>query len=63
MLVRNQREGKNKSVAGAEQHLTDLTTSIEDLTASSSRLGTEIKNLEKEAAENQHALDQATAIG
>ena len=57
----NEKE-KTKSVAGAEQHITDLTTSIEDLTASSSRLGTEIKNLEKEVAENQHALDQATAI-
>jgi len=53
---------KTKSVAEAEARITDLTTSIEDLTASSSRLGTEIKNLEKEVAENQHALDQATAI-
>jgi len=57
----NEKE-KTKSVANAEAHITDLTTSIEDLTASSSRLGTEIKNLEKEVAENQHALDQATAI-
>jgi len=57
----NEKE-KTKSVAEAEQRITDLTTSIEDLTASSSRLGTEIKNLEKEVAENQHALDQATAI-
>jgi len=57
----NEKE-KTKSVAEAEQRITDLTTSIEDLTASSSRLGTEIGNLEKEVAENQHALDQATAI-
>jgi len=57
----NEKE-KTKSVAEAEQRITDLTTSIEDLTASSSRLGTEIKNIEKEVAENQHALDQATAI-
>merc|ERR1719446_1796588 len=57
----NEKE-KTKSVAEAEQRITDLTTSIEDLTASSSRLGTEIKNLEKEVAENQHALDQAVAI-
>merc|ERR1719446_833143 len=57
----NEKE-KTKSVGEAEQRITDLTTSIEDLTASSSRLGTEIKNLEKEVAENQHALDQATAI-
>jgi len=53
---------KTKSIAEAEARITDLTTSIEDLTASSSRLGTEIKNLAKEVAENQHALDQATAI-
>jgi len=57
----NEKE-KTKSVAEAEQRITDLTTSIEDLTAGSSRLGTEIKNLRKEIAENQHALDQATAI-
>merc|ERR550537_1266990 len=35
---------------------------IEELTANSARLNTEIKNLEKEVAENQEALDQATAI-
>ena len=46
----------------AEQRITDSTTSIEDLTGSRSCLGTEIKNLQKEIAENQHALDQATAI-
>merc|ERR1719238_1033203 len=57
----NEKE-KTKSVAEAEAHIKDLTTSIEDLTASTSRLGTEVKNLEKEVAENQHALDQATAI-
>jgi len=53
---------KTKSIGEAEARITDLTTSIEDLTAASSRLGTEIKNLDKEVAENQHALDQATAI-
>merc|ERR1719446_1816642 len=57
----NEKE-KTKSVGDAEAHIKDLTTSIEDLTAATSRLGTEIKNLEKEVAENQHALDQATAI-
>jgi len=57
----NEKE-KTKSIAEAEAHITDLTTSVEDLTASSSRLGTEIKNLDKEVAENQHALDQAVAI-
>merc|ERR1711953_1494414 len=38
------------------------TTKIEELTAASARLNTEIKNLEKEVAENQAALDKATAI-
>ena len=40
----------------------DLTTKIEELTATSGRLNIEIKNLEKEVAENQEALDSATAI-
>jgi len=53
---------KTKSIADAEAHIEDLTTKIEELTAGSSRLNTEIKNLEKEVAENQNALDQATAI-
>merc|ERR1719263_2612158 len=57
----NEKE-KTKSIGEAEAHIKDLTTSIEDLTASSSRLGTEIKNLDKEAAENEHAKDQAHAI-
>jgi len=53
---------KSKSIADAETKIEQLTTSIEDLTATSARLGTEIKNLEKEVAENQDALDKATAI-
>jgi len=53
---------KTKSIADAEGHIEDLTTKIEELTAGSSRLNTEIKNLEKEVASNQNALDQATAI-
>jgi len=53
---------KTKSIADAESHIEDLTTKIEELTAGSARLNTEIKNLEKEVAENQNALDQATAI-
>merc|ERR1719360_452872 len=53
---------KTKSIADAEAKIEDLTVKIEELTASSARLGTEIKNLEKEVAENQAALDQATAI-
>jgi chromosome segregation ATPase len=53
---------KTKSIADAEARISDLTTKIESLTASSARLNTEIKNLEKEVAENQAALDKATAI-
>jgi hypothetical protein len=53
---------KTKSIKEAETRIADLTTSVEELTASSARLGTEIKNLEKEVAANQAALDQATAI-
>jgi len=53
---------KTKSIADAEAKIEDLTNKIEELTASSARLSTEIKNLEKEVAENQEALDAATAI-
>merc|ERR1719498_1934208 len=53
---------KTKSIADAENRISDLTTKIEELTASSARLNTEIKTLEKEFAENQAALDKATAI-
>jgi chromosome segregation ATPase len=53
---------KTKSIADAEARISDLTTKIEELTASSARLNTEIKNLEKEVAQNQAALDKATAI-
>merc|ERR1719443_683056 len=53
---------KTKAIADAEAKIEDLTTKIEELTATSARLNTEIKNLEKEVAANQEALDQATAI-
>merc|ERR1719355_530357 len=53
---------KTKSIADAEARISDLTTKIEELTANSARLNTEIKNLEKEVAENQAALDKATAL-
>merc|ERR1712217_450082 len=57
----NDRE-KTKAIADAEAKIADLSTSIEELTAASARLNTEIKNLEQEVAANQEALDQATAI-
>merc|ERR1719486_1200110 len=53
---------KTKSIADAEVRIEDLTTKIEELTALSAQLNTEIKNLEQEVAENQAALDKATAI-
>merc|ERR1719515_642051 len=55
-------KAKTKAIAEAEARIADLTSKIEELTASSARLGTEIKNLEKEVAANQAALDQATSI-
>jgi predicted nucleic acid-binding Zn-ribbon protein len=55
-------KGKTKSIADAETRINDLTVQIEELSAASSRLNTEIKNLDQEVAENQNALDSATAI-
>jgi len=53
---------KTKSIADAEAHIADLTGDVEELTATSARLNTEIKNLNEEVAKNQAALDSATAI-
>merc|ERR1719424_1878568 len=53
---------KTKAIADASSRISDLTTKIEEHTATSSRLSTEIKNLKKEVADNQAALDKATAI-
>jgi hypothetical protein len=53
---------KTKSIKIAEGRITDLTKSIEEGTATSARLNTEIANLDKEVAANQHALDQASAM-
>merc|ERR1719262_313075 len=57
----NEKE-KTKAIADAESRISSLTTSIEDLTANSARLNTEIPNLEKEIAKNSDALDKATAL-
>ncbi len=59
--VTNDKE-KTKSIADAEAQIARLTNQVEELTAGSARLGTEIKNLEKEKASNQASFDQATAI-
>lgn len=53
---------KTKSIAEAEQHIAELTSSIEEGAAKSAQLSTEIKNLEKEVSANQIALDKATAL-
>merc|ERR1719491_1000264 len=53
---------KTKSIKGAEARIEDLTTRIEELTAVSARLRTEIKNLEKEVAANRDSLAKATAL-
>merc|ERR1719161_706652 len=53
---------KTKAIADAEATISDLTTRIEELSAASARLNTEIKNLEKEVADSQAALDKATAL-
>merc|ERR1719191_828305 len=55
-------KAKTKSIADAEQTISDLTSAIEGFTASSARLNTEIANLETEVAKNSQALDQATAL-
>merc|ERR1719215_1582193 len=57
----NDRE-KTKSIADAESRIDMLTNKIEELAAQSARLNTELKNHEKEVAENQAALDKATAL-
>merc|ERR1740121_1656451 len=53
---------KTKAIAEAEARIEDLTTQIEELTAVSARLNTEIKNLEREVAQNQDSLAKATAL-
>merc|ERR1719253_393979 len=53
---------KTKAVSDAEARISGLTTTIEQKTAESARLNTEIANLGKEVSANQAALDSATAI-
>jgi len=53
---------KAQSTSDAEARIADLTTKIEELTASSAKLGTEIKKHEGEVVSNQRALDEATAL-
>merc|ERR1719311_152100 len=53
---------KSLTIEEAEARITELTSTIEEKTAQSARLNTEIKNLEAEIAKNREALDKATAI-
>merc|ERR1719359_2048776 len=53
---------KTQAIADAKQRIDTLTAAIEDHTANSARLNTEIANLNKEVSKNQQALDQATAL-
>merc|ERR1719203_1611857 len=57
----NDRE-KTKAIKDAESRISQLQVQIEEDTAISSRLNTEIKNTEEEGAKNQEALDEAIAI-
>ncbi len=51
-----------KGIVHAEARIPDLTSKVEELTAASARLDTDVKNLEKEVAVSQEAQDEATAI-
>merc|ERR1719502_2576017 len=53
----NEKE-KSKAIADAEAKINDLNTMIEELTAASARLNSEIKMLEGEVGKNQGALDK-----
>merc|ERR1719440_563835 len=53
---------KTTSIDDAEARITDLTATIEEATATSARLNTEIKNLASEIAKNQAAMDKATSL-
>merc|ERR1719502_2162865 len=55
-------KAKAKAIADAEAHIADLISENEELFALSARLSSDIKRLEKEIADNQAALDKATAI-
>mmetsp|Transcript_23430 Transcript_23430/g.53398 ORF Transcript_23430/g.53398 Transcript_23430/m.53398 type:complete len:687 (+) Transcript_23430:97-2157(+) len=58
----NNDKEKTKDIADAEDRINNLISTIEEKTATSSRLNTEIANLEQEVSKNQAALDKATSI-
>merc|ERR1719456_669484 len=53
---------KTTAIADGESSIAELTAAIQSFTALSSKLNTEIENLEKELAANTDALDKATAV-
>merc|ERR1719337_380196 len=53
---------KTQAIADGKAKIESLTAAIEEHTANSARLNTEIANLEKEVSKNQGALDTATAL-
>jgi len=55
-------KAKTKAIADAETHIKNLQTKIEQLTANSARLNTEIEGLTTEVEENQKALADATSM-
>jgi hypothetical protein len=55
-------KAKTKSIADAEQAISDLTSAIEGYAASTAKLSTELSHLEKEVAKNTEGLDKATAM-
>merc|ERR1719456_531608 len=55
-------KGKTAAIAQAESDIAELTAAIQSYTALSSKLNTEIENLESELAANSDALAKATAV-
>jgi len=55
-------EATTQAIAAGESRDNDLVAAIEEFTANSARLNTEIANLNKEIAKNEEALDSATAL-
>lgn len=53
---------KTTAIADGESTIAELTSAIQSFTALSSKLNTEIDNLEKELAANTDALEKATAV-
>jgi len=55
-------KAKTKAISDGEQAIGELEAAIQSYTALSSKLTTEIANLNKEVAENTEALEKATAV-